>query len=109
MNEKDVSQVVMKMLSDQEAIKSVRSSEDYGEGEEYYFTYPEDKYFWSVAKDNSGDFFFFYYPSGDDKSVFLRFEADALGSDGGSNLKTLFSIIRSKRFGFDDVVKDILK
>jgi len=44
MNESQIPALIKKMLESQQLIKSVNESADFPDGEEFYFTYPEDKY-----------------------------------------------------------------
>jgi hypothetical protein len=110
MNKERIQLVIQKMLDEHKKIKSVVRDNDAIEqgGEEYYFTYPDDKYLWSVMKDSGGDNYIFFYPSKDDKSNFLRFGSEELNTLSIQKLKYLFTEVRGKIFGFDDVLDDIL-
>ncbi len=110
MNIEKIQKVIKKMLTENWEINSVvRGEDDYGEEEdEFYFTYPDHKYLWSVSQDMSGKNYFFYYPSSQDRSVFIRFVADELGASTKEDLRSLFEILKGKIFGFDVVLDEIL-
>lgn len=110
MNNDQVEPLVKKMLADSERIRSIETSSDFEEdGQEFYFVYPEDKnYLWSVAKDKAGECYLFFYPNKTDKSNFLRFIGAELSESTNLALGKLFALVERKRFGFDQVVKDIL-
>ncbi len=109
MNNLKIQQLVEKIVSDQEKIQSVRKSDDAPSGsEEFYFTYPDDKYLWSVLKDSEGAHWLYYYPNRDDHSEFMRIGEEGFSITHGDKLQEVFAIARSKLFGFDNVLKDIL-
>jgi hypothetical protein len=110
MNIEKIQKVIEKMISDHSRIKSVVKSEDDFPSslEEYYFTYPEDKYLWSIGQNSEEQRYVFYYPSKSDRTTFLRFESDDMDKTTKENLKLLYQVVRGKLYGFDDVVNDIL-
>lgn len=112
MNKEKIQKVIEKMLTDHTKIKSVtRSSNDFEESmEEYYFTFPDEKYLWSISQNAEGNNFIFYYPSKEDHSEFIRVGADDIANDYflKEDLKKLFGLMKGKLFGFDGVLDDIL-
>lgn len=108
MNKEKIQKLIVKMLEEQEKISSVTRDNSPENSEEYYFTYPDDKYQWSILKTTAGIIHIFFYPSKEKRSEFLRFESDDMTAESGSNLKSLFETVRGKLFGFDSVLDDIL-
>ncbi len=107
MNETEINKIIKKMITNSERIRSVEATDD-SPFNEYYFSYPEDKYTWSILVDDSGTYRLFYYPSNSDRSNFLSFEPDNNFFGSEDNFKSLHTIVKNKLFGFDEVVKDIL-
>ncbi|GEM_PF-1669293 len=109
MNDKQIQDVVKKMLSDQDQIQSVRKPTTPVENaEEYFFTYPGNKYLWSIMQDEDGDYHMYFYASKEDEQTYLRFGEDVFGPEGKEKLTTLFGVLQGKLHGFDQVLKDIL-
>lgn len=109
MNEEKIGQIVEKMISTQESIKSVEASTDFdSSGNEFYFKYPEGKFQWSIAETSKGERYLYFYPGPDDRNNFMRFTAEQVGYLGAENLKQLYKLIEGKAYGFDEVIKEIL-
>jgi hypothetical protein len=112
MNNEKLEKLIEKMLSDQDKIANVKRgdpSEFNGPITEYYFTFPDQKYHWSITSDPSGEHLIFYYPSETDTSTFLRFGRRELSNWAQENLAKLFEVVNLKVFAFDDVLNQILK
>lgn len=109
MEKEKIKNLIDKMLREKDKIGSVtKEINPIEESEEYYFTYPSDKYYWSVNKDSIGEYHIFYYPEKNIKSEYLRFSRQELGSTVMVSLRDLFELLRGKLYGFDSVLDDIL-
>jgi len=110
MNNEKVMKLVEKMLAESDKIKSVSlsDSEFSNVTNEYYFTFPDNKYKWSISQIKDGSFYLFYYKDSDDDSSFLRV-GDNLNDDFfDSNLKNLHELLKGKESGLEIVLQDIL-
>lgn len=107
MNKEKIQKVIAKMLAESEEIKSV-TRESISGSEEYYFTYPDNKYQWSVLKSSDVGNYMFYYPSTSNRSEFLRFDVDEMDESSKKNFNLLFEDVQGKIFGFDSILDDIL-
>ena len=110
MNKEKIQKVIKKMLKDNKDIKSVVKVDgvEVSITEEYYFTYPVDKYLWSLGKDYSGGIYIYYYPSRETRSEFLRFGPEELDYSAQEDLRSLMEVVRGKLYDFDEVIDDIL-
>lgn len=107
MKEFQVKQLVRKMLDTPNQISDIEISEEDSGSKEYYFYFPEKKFYWSILQRPNGRHGLFYYPSANDKFNYLNVmneEAD----DFEQNLKELFEIVHTRAYGFDDVLNQIL-
>jgi len=109
MHKERLQQLILKMLNEHQSIKSVTATgPDFTNVEEYYFTFPDDKYLWSLTKSSDGEIHIFFYPNKSERSIFLRFGPADIDSFYRDRLKQLFETVRGKLYGFDGVLSDIL-
>jgi hypothetical protein len=105
------------MVLNQEKIKPVLL----GVSGEYFFIY-QDKYKWSMKKDRDGELWLWFYPHGLALEQLSAMEGDDWervsmvtyrtpeipGREATQSFNELFSILKEKVYGMDDVLKDII-
>lgn len=113
MNNEKILKAVQVMLQNIGSFSDILQSEN-----EIYFKYKQ--YVWSIIESTDGDYTLYYYPFA--KAVtdvydydigflgvkFLAHSAKELGAGAQSEFKNLFKTLKSKAYGFDDVLNDII-
>jgi hypothetical protein len=109
MNEEKNKKLLEKIVSNQALIESVERASTSPDGfEEYYFTYPNTKYLWSIVSSSSSTNLLYFYPDGNQEGNYMRVELPQGDSAVTEKLRLLFEAVRGKVFGFDKVIDDIL-
>jgi hypothetical protein len=105
------------MVLSQEKIKPVLL----GISGEYFFMY-DGKYKWSMKKDSDGEVWLWYYPGAltleqlsgidgdewDRVSMVIYRTSEIPGREAMQSFNELFSILKEKVYGMDEVLKDII-
>lgn len=107
------------MVSNPEQITNVISS---NYSDELFFIY-KNKYKWGMKRDEDGEYYLYYYPGRqtlnqlagfsdqdwNDFSEMVVYSTNGIGTkEARSSFADLYTVVREKRFGLNDVLDDII-